>query len=391
MPTGGVGVESSLNHSVAEEQWDRIAETLRFNGGVATVDFLPQEIMELHANSFAMARRGLDAAARALSSPDEENLCRMIGPNEDSAHATGYHKAGSDGPSMSRYNSHREGFVFSDGNLFNVGDITSSSQKEGEAATSFQTQMEDLFTSMHDGIAINVLRAIARNLGLEREQCNWFESIMGPTNKSSQWHIKRYVSPTTAEIMASRKQTQTCEEKTNDKGDNGSSKELFTWLPVHTDPSLISIVLHDVPGKNENAMGLQYQAPVKSPHAAISKESKASKAVVEARTKWTWKEVEFHGHAVATVFVGSVLSYITGGLFPGAKHRVVYLPCSSAQENPERVAATLFVRPRGDAILAVPPSPLLIERDTIIKRNTTFNAWLSRVSRNYMKRKKEVK
>ena len=102
-------------------------------------------------------------------------------------------------------------------------------------------------------------------------------------------------------------------------------------------------------------------------------------------------EVEFHGHAVATVFVGSVLSYITGGLFPGAKHRVVYLPCSSAQENPERVAATLFVRPRGDAILAVPPSPLLIERDTIIKRNTTFNAWLSRVSRNYMKRKKEVK
>ena len=220
---------------------------------------------------------------------------------------------------------------------------------------------------MHDAIAVNVLRAIARNLGCEDE--DWFQTNLGPTNESSQWHVKRYVCPTGTE--------------SSECNDNGDAEEEIEWLPVHTDPSLISIVLHDVPGKREGAMGLQYQAPDPSISTDDESNPKSKKKV--------WLDVPWHGHAVATVFVGSVLSYITGNLYPGAKHRVVYRPSKSFEER-ERVAATLFVRPRGKCNLLVPPSPLLHDAEgnsSVRIRNTTFDAWLARVSRNYMKGRKK--
>ena len=103
-----------------------------------------------------------------------------------------------------------------------------------------------------------------------------------------------------------------------------------------------------------------------------------------------WREVPLHGHAVATVLVGSVLSYITGGLFPGARHRVVYRPALPRS----RMAATLFLRPRGDAALSVPPSALLTGGGGgggggVRVRRTTFDAWIARVSKNYMRQKKK--
>jgi isopenicillin N synthase-like dioxygenase len=235
--------------------------------------------------------------------------------------------------------------------------------------------MESLFASMHDAIAVNVLRAVARNLGCQDK--DWFQTNLGPTDGSSQWHVKRYVCPTATD--SEKNQNSECDDK-------GDVEEEIEWLPVHTDPSLISIVLHDVPGKREGAMGLQYQVPDPS----ISYENDSNPKSL----KNIWVDVPWHGHAVATVFVGSVLSYITGNLYPGAKHRVVYRPSTTlnVDESEQRVAATLFVRPRGDCKLLVPPSPLFLteEGDSSVRiRNTTFDAWLERVSRNYMKGRKK--
>lgn len=39
----------------------------------------------------------------------------------------------------------------------------------------------------------------------------------------------------------------------------------------------------------------------------------------EKKKQVVWNEVEHHGHAIATIFCGSVMSYITGGLFHSAK------------------------------------------------------------------------
>ena len=352
-------------NSIPTAKWDGVADSLRTNGGVATIGFIPSDICNMHCACFGTARRGLDFAKRNRDG-DTSCIIKRIGPNDDSAHATGYHSAGSDGSSMSRYNSYREGFVFSDGNIFDV-DLGGENDNGTRQKKIFQSDMETFFASMHDAIAVNVLRAIARNLGCQDE--DWFQTKLGPTDESSQWHVKRYVCPTGME--------------SSECSDNGDAEEEIEWLPVHTDPSLISIVLHDVPGKREGAMGLQYQAPDPLISADNESNPKSKKKV--------WLDVPWHGHAVATVFVGSVLSYITGNLYPGAKHRVVCRPSKSIEER-ERVAATLFVRPRGKCNLLVPPSPLLHDAEgnsSVRIRNTTFDAWLARVSRNYMKDRKK--
>ena len=357
----------SAFNSIATAKWDSVADSLRANGGVATIDFIPPGICNVHATCFETAWRGLDVAKRNRDG-DTSSTIKRIGPNDDSAHATGYHCAGSDGSSMSRYNSYREGFVFSDGNIFNV-DLGEKDSEKRRGKT-FQSDMESFFASMHDAIAVNVLRAIARNLGCGDE--DWFQANLGPTDESSQWHVKRYVCPTAT--GSEKNQSSECD-------DNGDAEEEIEWLPVHTDPSLISIVLHDVPGKREGAMGLQYQVQ----DSSISTDSNPKSL------KKIWVDVPWHGHAVATVFVGSVLSYITGNLYPGAKHRVVYRPSTNIDVS-ERVAATLFVRPRGDCKLLVPPSPLFLTAEgnsSVRIRNTTFDVWLARVSRNYMKGRKK--
>jgi len=367
--------------SIPDAKWDGVAESLRTNSGVATIDFLPSAICGMHASCFETARRGLDAA----KSDCFEDI-KKIGPNDDSAHATGYHCAGTDstdGSSMSRYNLYREGFVFSDGELFDVEIQGVEEGGQQQYTHMFQSDMQKLFASMHDAVATNVLRAVARNLGCQ--DGDWFANKLGPTEQSSQWHVKRYVCPTaTADDDMSHHEKNACKEYRKEEKGN----EDIEWLPVHTDPSLISIVLHDLPGKREGAMGLQYQIPDPSIPSENGLNLRSQKKV--------WVDVPWHGHAVATVFVGSVLSYITGHFYPGAKHRVVYsLP--TTDEERDRVAATLFVRPRGDRMLRVPPSPLLLAiegtRSPVKIRNTTFDAWLARVSRNYMKgrRKNESK
>ena len=101
------------------------------------------------------------------------------------------------------------------------------------------------------------------------------------------------------------------------------------------------------------------------------------------------------------IFVGSVLSYLTGGrVYSAARHRVVAWASSSHDGDDrnwvesfgdERLAATLFVRPNGDAIMKTMISRhLQVDDDATDKKRErnppTFRMWNSRVAKNYVKR-----
>lgn len=306
--------------------WDRVAKDLRTTG-VTTVD-LSQSKGDLHRRSFSTARSAFEAVKQ---SP----CCVLWIPvDADSAHATGFHSAGGDN-SMSRYNAHREGFVVSD-----------DQRLEMQTVPEFGQGMTDLSKSLHV-IADQTLGAIERQLGIPP---GWFQETLGPTMTSSQFHVKRYVVPNFPDG--------------NDGMGDDLSSEPRILLPMHTDPSLISVIVHDAKGRNPSARGLQYFSPIEK----------------------VWLPVPFHGHGVAVLFVGSVLSYITGNMFPSIKHRVIYQDDDSHFSSNERVAATLFVRPQLSATLHVPPSNQLSESAARKKPPVIFSTWISRVSRNYSKK-----
>ncbi len=305
----------SHRHWPSKDTWDKVATELR-DIGVATVD-LPPSIEEDNEHAFGIARSALTVIKESPSS------ILWIPVDADSVHATGYHTAGGEN-SLSRYNEYREGFVISDDHSL-----------EMETVPEFCSSIEKLSGNLHK-VADHALEAIERQLDIAP---GWFQKNLGPTKSTSQFHIKRYVVP----------------EDDSGSSDNGPR----VVLPMHTDPSLLSIIVHDAKGRNENAMGLEYISSAKN----------------------TWRPVPFHGHSVAVVFVGSVLSYMTGNTFPSIKHRVVH-----DIANRERIAATLFVRPQLTATLQVPPSKQLSENMNQ-KKSVMFSTWITRVSRNYGKKK----
>ena len=422
-------------------------------------------LKEIHARAFQSARIALDRASYyhhrnndnedVHNHHDDESQSSLplpfISPDADSAHVTGFHKAGA----MSRYNIQREGIVFSDEdcscNCRNCDcdcdyDYDSRARDDEHkanhscSACRYLTDFSSMFYSLH-GIVDYVLFAIERKLDLVSEQqqqrsstqnnqsngddkndnddvrnnnnninnqtMGWFQQHLGPTETSSQWHIKRFV-----EVEENNRE----EESINNNDSKSSSSSFLTeegehiTLPMHTDPSLISIVIHDdsstIDGGGHGALGLQYYHP---------RERK-------------WIEPEAHGHSVATIFVGSVLAHLTSGQFPAAKHRVIDKQQQQQQQQQQqeekplkqqRMAATLFVRPQPSALLRVPlPSPWLIQQiqkeeddrhvDSENSRSNdktnqskkkkpsskppiTFDAWLKRVAKNYEKQKNKKK
>ena len=392
--------------SISNEAIDQVTADLLQNGGVATLE-LPPQLTQIHSDAFRIATQALnvasESAANSASTPGSTTSIPVIEPNSNAAFVTGYHSAGgenSNSNSLSRYNVHREGFVFSNGESFDIPLSNDNNNNDNDSSpsntnASFEQSMNDMFESMCNVIAKDVLRGIARHLKIEED---WFHDTYGPMDLSSQWHIKRYTQPNNNADDAdaangdgekekmkdenihskeAEKDIQTQTQQQTQQEEEEESPIAIEWLPIHTDPSLISIIIHDAPGTNPLAMGLEYQAPP------------ATKG--EQRV---WKEVGWHGHAVATVFCGSVMSYITGGLFQSAKHRVMYTYMPShdgavgraAGAGPRhRQAATLFLRPQGESVLTVPPSPLLVDTERIVKirKNCRFEDWLNRVSRNY--------
>ena len=361
---------------------DKIVANLVQNG-VTTLE-LPTSIAESNKRAFDIASCALDMLTEKKNN-DDTNIPR-IKQDSNSASATGYHSAGGQ-DSLSRYNTHRQGFIFSNGESFDISNLPLSHYHEDDhhdRKLSFEQAMNEMFDTLCNTIAKSTLQGIARYLELEDE--DWFEQVYGPMESSSQWHVKRYVEPSIIE-----KNEVEGDDVSNHDVKEGEDAEI-EWLPVHTDPSLISVIIHDAPGYNPNAMGLQYQCSISPQHQQQTNTNNN-----ERKTK-VWKEVEAHGHSVATIFCGSVMSYITGGLFPSAKHRVIYqkdikmqgaTPMKTASH---RQAATLFLRPQGQSILTIPPCPTLLEgeRTVRIRKELQFKDWLNRVSKNYQKKQKNT-
>lgn len=326
-------------HEIKVHQFDQCAQALEANGYALLSLPQPGDIVASISKAFATARCAMDLVSERRDHPDECQVAPSIDHESDSASWTGYHCASS---THGRYNEFREGFVFSNGEMFDVEIQNKKVDSDGgnDMQNKFGNDMEDMFHVMHDVIADGILRAIERTLKLTHL---YFQHALGPTNKSSQWHMKRYV------IQSSLL-------------DQGSNDIL---LPVHTDPSLISVILLDRRDITTGGMGLQVFRPETS----------------------TWEEISHHGHAVAIIFVGSVLSHLAKGQsFPPAKHRV-FRWWSNETFKCQRVAATLFVRPHGDAVMKPLASPLLQGEENPAKNHLTFQQWNSRVARNYMKMK----
>lgn len=256
----------------------------------------------------------------------------------------------------------RIGFIFSDGELFDMD--------TPEDNTNFRTAMENAFHYLHDGIAQNVLSGIAKCMNIEQD---WFQANLGPINNASQWHVKRYV--TTSPSLEYNVDDLILGDQHQQTGEKDQQEQEI--LPMHTDPSLISIVIHDRPGIHSGGLGLQYLSP-STADATVSQTTMSSNKN-NKKTQKVWKDINAHGHGVATIFTGSVLSLLTGGAFPAACHRVIF------SDHKERMAITLFVRPNGKAMLQVPPSPLFLDKVKV--KQMTFDAWNAKVSRNYMKQK----
>jgi len=359
--------------------WDEIAQTLQ-RVGVATIDLDDDEMEALYSHSFSVVRSALnivkdspDSVPWIPTTTDNNNTNNNNSSSSTSTttaahHATGYHTAGGVN-SLSRYNEYREGFVVSDDQFFDVNGVSMSNNH------TFEGSMKDLSHNLHM-IAEQSLSAIERQLQLPT---NWFQDNLGPTRTCSQFHVKRYVVPDQNEdehhynpestLNMNRLHDDGKEEEDDDIIEKNDDVVVVPppipprrriLLPMHTDPSLISVILHDAKGKNLHAMGLEY---------------------LDGQVQ-QWIPVPFHGHRIAIVFVGSVLSYMTGNLYPSVKHRVV-----EDRRYQDRMAATLFVRPQPQAALVIPPSPHLQEQRIKRKKTAvTFAVWIARVSRNYSKR-----
>lgn len=318
---------------------------------------------ELFKKSFAVAREALDHLER----------CEMLSPGCDSANASGSHRLGA----LSEYNTCREGFVFSNGVLVSI-----------EGVESFEPAMAAFARGVFD-VAHSVLASIESELALPR---GWFKSVLGPFAQHSQWHLKRYVPEAASP---------------HDVTDDGK----HVLLPVHSDPSLISLVLHDAPGVQPGAMGLEYlyhphydakggdgamdraleaAAAASTSSAASSEPSPAAASMATAMAAGaaaatlggpSWHEVAVHGHGVVSVLNGSVLDRLSGGHYRALKHRVALREPHTISGG-RRVVATFFVRPSPLALLVPPPSALLPASCRRVKP-MSFEAWRRKVAEKY--------
>ena len=312
------------------EGMDDAAESLE-RCGVACVR-LDSEAEALHARCFETAKMGM---AHCASVDPSDPLA--IPPEADSAHATGMHAAGWG----SAYNATREGFVFSDGACFGVP------ADDPAAAAEFERSMRAMFASALR-VARATLAALERRLELPP---GWFESELGPIADHSQWHVKRYRPEARSEHAVSVAGTSAATAA-------AGRVDARVLLPVHTDPSLISVIIHDAPGVSRGARGLE---------------------VLSRGGAGEWTEVPAHGHAVAVVFAGSVLDRITGGAYPAARHRVAVADPDAMGLS--RVAATFFWRPAPNATLKSPPSPKLPEG--VACKPMMFSTWCKRTAKRY--------
>ncbi|KAL3939370.1 MAG: hypothetical protein SGBAC_005892 [Bacillariaceae sp.] len=216
-------------------------------------------------------------------------------------------------------------------------------------------------------LAMKALAEVESTLGLP---ANYIHDTYGSDvslANSSQWHLKRY------------------------SADAGSDDDDLA-LGVHTDPSILSVVVHDSPKLEPGGWGLQYSKKLDEP-------SNVDEISIE------WKEPAHHGHGIATVMIGSAFSRIMQvgdnvtkngkviqlrKMYPPCRHRVVLSKDTAEKAGHRRMALTYFLRPSPSSILT--PLPIFSELDVRHPRKqVTFGSWYKKVSSNYNKSKAKVK
>jgi hypothetical protein len=307
-----------IHSSQGVESWNDVVAGLLENG-VALVG-IPDRHAEVAASAFQVAREAMDLV--------NKRRIPTILPSASSAHATGYHPVG--GMSQ-RYNGFREGFVWSDSQTFEIDD-----------RPEFSVQTKRLELQLH-ALASSVMRAVARHLEISSGDDNdWFEEHLGPTQNHSQWHIKRSAATPVQQLNPGNEQ----------------------WLPTHTDPSLVSVVIHDLVGAQSGGSGLQYHY------------------------NGEWHTIPVSGHSIAIIIVGSVLQHVTRGFFKACRHRVLMPKQETHEPLRRRMAATYFLRPASGAVLSGPsssPKLAALFATIPVQQCITFDQWLQKTARNYEK------
>jgi len=312
--------------------------TLLKNGLVQIL--VTEEQAALVSRSFDTGHEAMDFMDRNEYSEKQGHI--RLSPQDISAYdCTGYHPAGGNVLS-SKYNHYREGFIFSNGKLFDIP----------VEVDSFHATMQQVRSLLHK-LALEGLEEVEESLQLPKgyfEQKFAANDQSDPFLNSSQWHMKRY-------------------HTTHNKLTHEEKKEgELLLLPVHTDPSLVSVVIHDEPGIQEGGWGLEYHE--RKPHETAQRE---------------WKQIPQHGHRIATIMIGSAMGRINPNshIFPPVRHRVV--PYDQELPRRRRMALTYFLRPDPQSLI----QPLFSV--TSKEPSMNFGSWYQRVSSRYNKKTKPTK
>jgi hypothetical protein len=300
-----------------------------------------------------------ECASQAMNSiSDRENIPHLITPDHDSDSCTGYHPLG--GTLSSKYNKYREGFVFSNGELLDLEDCSDN----------FESAMRNTRSILHS-LAMKAVTDIESTLGLQSSYIQDRYGLGTSLVQFSQWHLKRYSS--------------VISEEDDDLA-----------LGVHTDPSILSVVIHDSPQVQPGGWGLQYS---KKKMGSVYPAADETKGTISTTTEW--KEIPYHGHGIATVMIGAALARIMQvgensrndekviqlrKLYPPLRHRVVMQRHGPSKEGRRRMALTYFLRPSPSSIL----EPLPIFTELMVKppkRQVSFGSWYNRVASRYNKSK----
>ena len=386
-------IGDTRNSHSQDENCDTNVPTTAFATARRTLDQLHQQQQQQQQLS---SEQPLNNTATAclecpiiIAPQNQTNDQNSSDKNPSAAHVFGYHPSG--GMISTRYNMYREGFVFSDRHVtFDVRQKQEISSTHF-TTTSFGNDCYQMFTLLHT-VADTILSNIGQHLQLpggdadtDLFQNNYIQDHFGPTIHYSQWHLKRYTNHNDDPLpMSSHHRT---------KKVGPSKDDPVVLLPSHTDPSLISVIILDRPDIQSGAMGLQYFQRDRHDNDNTNDHDEPSSSSSSRQGEWV--DVPCSGHDVAIVLVGSILQYITNGYFTAVKHRVVRHSDDHSSPNgagfvpgPEhqRMAATLFCRPKPSAVLGTLPSPMLF----MAGRGTpplTFEEWMAKTAKNYQKAK----
>ncbi|KAL7569356.1 hypothetical protein ACA910_010444 [Epithemia clementina (nom. ined.)] len=172
------------------------------------------------------------------------------------------------------------------------------------------------------------------------------------------------------------------------------SSTSMEWLPAHTDPSLLSIVIHDPNNHQEDCCCHDDSSNNNNGFSGLQYYHNRQWHILErppSPSKSSKDENYSNQTVVAVVLVGSVLSALTGGQVPACRHRVVYHHPDGSPSSchcRRRAAVTLFGRPAPTAWMQRLP-PFLATTTTTTKQRPPlqFQQWLARVARNYERAK----